>query len=87
MATIPVLLSENVGKYEFLKGVFPEKGLLEKAATIKGFEYSPLGSQLKEQFDIVKNEFDEKECDKTINEEEKDDKIPTVKRCNKSDLI
>ena len=27
----------------------PEKGLLEKAATIKNFEYSPLGSELKKK--------------------------------------
>ena len=38
----------NVSKYEFLTGedVSPEKGLLEKAATIKRFEYSPLGKEL-----------------------------------------
>ena len=27
----------------------PDKGLLEKAATIKNFEYSPLGSELKKK--------------------------------------
>ena len=31
------------------KDVLPEKGLLEKAATIKRFEYSPLGKELKAQ--------------------------------------
>ena len=43
------LSSGNVGKYEFLTSeyVLPEKGLLEKAATIKRFEYSPLCSELK----------------------------------------
>ena len=35
----------NVSKYEFLtsKDVLTEKDLLEKAATLKRFEYSPLG--------------------------------------------
>ena len=43
------LLLGNAGKYRFLaeKDVLPEKELLEKAATIKRFEYSPLGSKLK----------------------------------------
>ena len=40
------LSSGNVGKYEFLtgKGVLPEEGLLQKAATIKKFEYLLLSS-------------------------------------------
>ena len=48
-AKILALSSGNVGKYEFLTSeyVLPEKGLLEKAATIKRFEYSPLCSELK----------------------------------------
>ena len=35
--------------FEFLTGknVLPVKGLLEKATTIKRFDYSPLGSELK----------------------------------------
>ena len=36
------------------KDVLVEKDLLEKAATIKRFEYSPLGSELKKQTNIVK---------------------------------
>ena len=48
-AKISALLSENVSIYEFLMGkvVLPEKDLLEKAATMKRFEYSPLGKELK----------------------------------------
>ena len=48
-AKISILSSENVGKYEFLKGeyILLVKELLEKAATIKRLEYSPLGSELK----------------------------------------
>ena len=46
---ISALSSGNVSKYEFLtgKGVFPEKDLLEKATTMKRFEYFPLGKELK----------------------------------------
>ena len=48
-AKISALSSGNVSKYEFLTGkyVLPEKDLLEKAASIKIFEYSPLGKELK----------------------------------------
>ena len=55
-AKISGLSSGNVSKYEFLmcKNILPEKGLLEKAAGIKRFEYSPLGSELKKQTDIAK---------------------------------
>ena len=43
-AKISPLSSRNVSKYEFLTGkdVFPEKDLLENAATAKRLEYSPL---------------------------------------------
>ena len=34
--------------------VLPEKDSLEKAATIKRFEYSPLASEMKKQSDIAK---------------------------------
>ena len=39
--------------------IFPEKekGLLEKAATIKRFKYSPLGSDLEKRTDIVGKEY------------------------------
>ena len=44
-AKISALSSANVSKSEFLTGkdVLPEKDLLGKAATMKRFEYSPLG--------------------------------------------
>ena len=43
-AKISSLSSRNVSNYKLLTGedVLPEKGLVGKAATIKGFEYSPL---------------------------------------------
>ena len=56
-AKILALSLGNVGKCEFLTGkkVLLEKVLLEKVATIKRFEYSPLGSELKKQTEIAKN--------------------------------
>ena len=44
-AKFSALSSGNVSKYEFLTGrdVLPEKDLLKKVATMKRFEYSPLG--------------------------------------------
>ena len=51
--------SGNVSKYEFLTGndVLPEKDLLEKAATVKRFEYLLLGKELKAQTDIAKKRY------------------------------
>ena len=48
----------NVSGYEFLTGkdFAPEKDLLEKAATMKRFEYSSLGKKLKAQNDIAKKQ-------------------------------
>ena len=56
-ANILALSSGNVSKYELLtrKDVLLEKDLSEKAATMKRFEYSPLGKELKAQTDIAKN--------------------------------
>ena len=36
---------------------YPKKDLLEKAATMKRFEYSPLGKELKVQTDIAKKQY------------------------------
>ena len=51
-----VISSRNITKYQFLTGedVLPEKDLSEKAATIKRFEYSPLGNELTKQTSIEK---------------------------------
>ena len=56
-AKISALSLANVGKYEFLTGqdILPEKELLKKPAKIKGYEYSPLGSELKKQTGTAKN--------------------------------
>ena len=36
------------------KEVLPEKDLLEKAAALKRFEYSPIGKELNAQTDVAK---------------------------------
>ena len=55
-AKILALSSGNVGKYDFLT-VLLEKELSEKATTVKRIEYSPLGSELKKQTDIVVKQY------------------------------
>ena len=49
----------NVSKHEYLTGkdVLPEKDLSEKAATMKIFEYLPLGKELKAPTDIGKKQI------------------------------
>ena len=56
-AKISALSSGNVSKYEFLTGtsVFPKKDFLEKAATLKRFEYSPLGKAFKNRLMLLKS--------------------------------
>ena len=51
---IAALSLGNVGKYEFLtsENILSEKRLLKKAATIKMFEYSPLGNELKKKLTL-----------------------------------
>ena len=63
-----------------------QKKLLEKAATIKRFEYSPLGKELNAQTDIAKKQYqklDHKyESEKVIKKEK-----PMVKKYNRSNII
>ena len=63
---ISALSSGSVSKYEFLTGkdVLPEKDLLEKAASIKRFEYSPLGKELKKQTSVAEKQYQEFESNK-----------------------
>ena len=58
-AKISALSSGNVSKYEFLTGkdVLPEKELVEKAAALKRFEYSPLGTELKAQNSAAEKQY------------------------------
>ena len=39
------------------KDVLPEKDVLEKATTIKSFEYSPLGRGLKKETDTAEKQY------------------------------
>ena len=84
-ANISALLSENVGKFEFLTGkdVLPEKGLLEEEATMQWFEYLALGKKLKAQTNISKKQYHQ--LNKLSISDEKEE--PTFKKYNKSDLI
>ena len=84
-AKISAFLSGNVSKYEFLtsKDVSPEKSLLEKAATTKRFEYSPLGKELKAQNDIAKKQY--QGLNKFFKSDEKEE--ATLKNYDKLDLI
>ena len=84
-AKISALLSENVSIYEFLTGkvVLPEKDLLEKAATMKRFEYLLLGSELKKQTDIAEKQY--KTWDTTYEFDRIKKQKPTIKKCNRSD--
>ena len=87
-AKISALSSGNVSKYEFLTGknILPEKGVLEKAATMKRFEYSPSGKEIKAQNDIAKKQYqkldDTFEFDKIIKKEK-----PAFENYSKSTLI
>ena len=47
------------------KDVLPEKNLLDKAATMKRFEYLPLGKELKAKTDIAKKKKKHKKLDDT----------------------
>ena len=71
--------------YEFLTGkdVLPKKDLLQKTATIKRFEYSPLGKELKAQTDIAKKQY--QTLDTIYESDEKEE--PKIKKYNKSNLI
>ena len=55
-AKILALSSINVDKQEFLscEDALSERQLLEKVATIKKFEYSPLGKALEKQIEVNK---------------------------------
>ena len=57
----------NVSKYEFLTGedVLPKKDLLEKAASIKRFEYSPLCKELEKQTSIAEKHHQKFESNKS----------------------
>ena len=86
-AKISAISSGNI-KYEFLTGkdVLPGKDLLEKAAALKRFGYSPLGKELKKQASVA-----EKQCQKFDNAFEsnknKEDKTKNKRSHGKSNLV
>ena len=87
-AKISALSSGNASKYEFLTGkdVLPEEDLLEKVATMKRFEYSPVGKELKSETDIAKNQYQKLDntfgFDKMFKKEK-----PTLEKYTKSNLL
>ena len=68
------------------KDVLPEKDFQEKTATMKRFEYSPLGKELNAQTDIEKKDYQKLdatfEFDKIIKKEK-----PALENYSISDLI
>ena len=52
------------------KDVLPEKDLLEEAATLKRFEYSSLGKELKKQTSVAEKQY--QDFDKIFNYDEKE---------------
>ena len=78
-ANTSALSSGNVSKYEFLtsKDVLPEKDLLEKAAAIKKFENSPLGSELKKQTSAVEKHY---QVLNTLFESDKEKQLVVIKK-------
>ena len=86
-ATISALSSEIIRKYKFLTGkdVLPEKELLVKAVTMKRFEYSLLGKELKAKTDFAKKQY--QTLDKNYENDETINKKLTLKKYSKSDLI
>ena len=78
-AKIFAWLSGNVIKYEFLtdKDVLLEKNLLEKAATMKTFEYWPLCKELKAQTSVAEKQY--QRLNKLFKQDEKEGPV-TIKK-------
>ena len=87
-----ILSSEKFQKYEILtvENVLPEKGLLEKATTIKTFEYFLLGEELKAQINIVRKQYQQLNkvpgFDKNENDDDYED-ISKNEKYNKSNIM
>ena len=68
------------------KTFYQKNDLLEKAATMKTFEYCPAGSEFKKQTDIAKKQY--QRLDKVYEFDKKeDDKKLKLKKYSTSDLI
>ena len=81
---VSYLWSGNIGIYEFLTGqnVLAEKGLVEKAATVKRFECSPWVSELKKQTSIAEKQFQRSDSGDEALKIKKDDKASPIKKHN-----
>ena len=55
------------------KDVLPKKDLLEKAATMKRFEYSSLGKNMKKQTSVTEKQY--QSFDKVFNQDEKEESV------------
>ena len=66
------------------KDVLPEKDLLEKAAIMKRYEYSPLGKELKPQTDIAKKQYQGLDKDFISNKDNKDVNESSIKKEKKN---
>ena len=60
------------------KDVLHEKDLLEKAATMKRFEYSPFGKELKKQTRVAEKQY--QSFDQVFNHDEKEESVKIKKR-------
>ena len=71
-AKISALSSGNVSKYEFSTGkdLLTEKNFLEKAATMKRFEYSPSSKELKKRTKVCETQY--QSFDKVFNNDGKE---------------
>ena len=78
-AKTSALSSRNISIYGFLnsKDVLPEKGLLEKVAALKRFEYSLLGKDLKTQTSVAEKRY--QRLNKLLNHDEKEELV-TIKK-------
>ena len=66
--------------------VLPEKELFEKAATIKRFEYSPLGKELKKQTSVAEKQY--QNFDNVFESDKiQEDKTKSRKSRTKSNLV
>ena len=69
------------------KDVLLEKGLVEKAATMKRFESSPLGSELIKQTNIAEKQYQRFDDGGEALTIKKGDKALPIKKYNRSNFI
>ena len=60
------------------KDVLPEKDLLEKAATMKGFEYSSLVKELKKQTSVAEKQY--QGLNRILKSDKKDEEPVKIKK-------